>query len=231
MADSNSAGLQQSCYPQSAREPTNSQYLLKGVYISHQITQLLTGQSQLSHHFFKIKKIQSPVCDCGTEEESIEHFLFTCCLFTGLSTPTSNSSNVISHLESTSEVHQGISATRSQKSRVKPILCLQFYLRQKLETDNGELKETINNLEKEIEEIKNMEKEKQVQQATNNINESNNKEEDSTLNDNEVSEDESNVTLENYELTPFTIEKMENAYPPSFTNAPCWWTPSLPKVL
>jgi hypothetical protein len=57
-------------------------YLLKGVYISHQITQLLTGHCQLNRHLFKIKKIQSPVCDCGTEEESIEHFLFTCCLFT-----------------------------------------------------------------------------------------------------------------------------------------------------
>jgi hypothetical protein len=56
-------------------------YLLKGVYISHQITQFLTGHCQLNRHFFKIKKIQSPVCDCGTEDESIEHFLFTCCLF------------------------------------------------------------------------------------------------------------------------------------------------------
>jgi hypothetical protein len=57
-------------------------YLQKGGYISHQITQLLTGHCQLNRHFFNIKKIQSPVCYCGTEEESIEHFLFTSCLFT-----------------------------------------------------------------------------------------------------------------------------------------------------
>ena len=36
---------------------------------------------QLNQHFFKIKKIQSPLCDCGLEEESIEHFLFSCCRF------------------------------------------------------------------------------------------------------------------------------------------------------
>ena len=29
-------------------------YLLKGVYISHQITQFLTGHCQLNRHFFKI---------------------------------------------------------------------------------------------------------------------------------------------------------------------------------
>ena len=54
---------------------------MKGVYISHQITQLLTGHCQLNQHFLKIKKIQSPLCDCYVEEESIEHFLFSCCRF------------------------------------------------------------------------------------------------------------------------------------------------------
>ena len=52
--------------------------LLKGTYISHQITQLLTGHCQLSHHLFKIKKISSPVCECGLEDESVEHFVFNC---------------------------------------------------------------------------------------------------------------------------------------------------------
>lgn len=55
---------------------------LKGVYISHQVTQLLTGHCQLNQQSFKLKKIQSPICDCGSEEESIEHFLFTCSRFT-----------------------------------------------------------------------------------------------------------------------------------------------------
>ncbi|KAK4013217.1 hypothetical protein OUZ56_025451 [Daphnia magna] len=79
-----------------------------------------------------------------------------------------------------------------------------------LETQNGELQDTIKNLEKEIEGMKNQEKEIQIQQPTNIIPESNNNEEDSTSYNN-VSEDESDVTLQNYELTkypttqPFTI--------------------------
>ncbi|KAK4013097.1 hypothetical protein OUZ56_025337 [Daphnia magna] len=73
-----------------------------------------------------------------------------------------------------------------------------------LETQNGELQDTIKNLEKEIEGMKNLEKEIQIQQPTNFIPESNYNEEDSTSYNN-VSEDESDVTLQNYELTPFTI--------------------------
>ncbi len=45
----------------------------------------------------------------------------------GLSTPTNNSSNVISHLESTSKFHQGNSAIRSQKRRVKPIVIAHIF--------------------------------------------------------------------------------------------------------
>lgn len=52
--------------------------ILKGSYISHQITQLLTGHCQLNYHFFKIKKISSPVCSCGLEDETVEHFIYTC---------------------------------------------------------------------------------------------------------------------------------------------------------
>ncbi|KZS19201.1 Uncharacterized protein APZ42_014441 [Daphnia magna] len=82
---------------------------------------------------------------------------------------------------------------------------------QKLETENGELQDTINNLKKEIEGMNNIELEIPLQQQTNIILDPNNNEEDSTSHTHE-SEDESDVTnLQNNELTkypttqPFTI--------------------------
>jgi len=61
--------------------PTDA-FILERTYISHQTTQLLTGHCQLNYYFFKIKKITSPLCDCGHENETIEHYLFSCTRFT-----------------------------------------------------------------------------------------------------------------------------------------------------
>ena len=55
---------------------------LKGRYIHHELTQVLTGHCKLNHHLHKIKKTASPMCECGQGTETVEHFLFHCAKFT-----------------------------------------------------------------------------------------------------------------------------------------------------
>ena len=45
---------------------------------SFELSQLLGGHSLLNSHQFKIKKCPSPMCSCGLDTESIEHFIFFC---------------------------------------------------------------------------------------------------------------------------------------------------------
>lgn len=101
--------------------------LLKRTYISHQTTQLLTGHCQLNYYFFKIKKIMSPLCECGQENETIEHYMFSCtrfstqkktaegCLlekFRRLPTTAFNNCKNTCNLEGTTALRQGNTETR-----------------------------------------------------------------------------------------------------------------------
>jgi hypothetical protein len=52
--------------------------VLKYAYIHHQVTQVLTGHSKLNSHMHKINKISSPMCNCNEEEETVEHFFYSC---------------------------------------------------------------------------------------------------------------------------------------------------------
>jgi hypothetical protein len=45
---------------------------------SSMVSQVLTGHSYLNYFMSKIKIVDSPFCNCGSEPETIEHFLFTC---------------------------------------------------------------------------------------------------------------------------------------------------------
>ena len=53
--------------------------------ITHQpfsmVCQVLTGHSYLYYFPSKIKIVDSPLCKCETEPEKIEHFLFSCPLY------------------------------------------------------------------------------------------------------------------------------------------------------
>ena len=46
-----------------------------------QVVQLLTGHCRLHSYLFKIACAPSPICSCGTDEETIEHFIFFCSQF------------------------------------------------------------------------------------------------------------------------------------------------------
>jgi ribonuclease HI len=46
-----------------------------------QVMQLLTGHCRLRSYLFKIACAPSPICFCGTNEETTEHFIFFCNLF------------------------------------------------------------------------------------------------------------------------------------------------------
>ena len=61
-----------------------SVFLLEAL-ITHQpstrVCQVLTGHSYLNYFLSKIKFVDSPLCKCETEPLTIEHFLFTCPLY------------------------------------------------------------------------------------------------------------------------------------------------------
>jgi len=46
-----------------------------------QVVQLLTGHCRLRSYLFKIACAPSPICLCGTNDETTEHFIFYCKLF------------------------------------------------------------------------------------------------------------------------------------------------------
>ena len=54
---------------------------LMNSYINHELTQILTGHCSLNRHLHKIKKVPSPICQCGQEEETVHQFLFNCSIF------------------------------------------------------------------------------------------------------------------------------------------------------
>ena len=45
------------------------------------ICRLITGKVRLNKYLYSIKQVYSPICPCGEEEESIEHFLLECKLY------------------------------------------------------------------------------------------------------------------------------------------------------
>jgi ribonuclease HI len=51
------------------------------------LVQLRTGHNGLHSHLHKIKKAESPQCECGLGEETVAHFLFLCPRWTGCRQP------------------------------------------------------------------------------------------------------------------------------------------------
>ena len=56
----------------------------------NQVFQLLTGHSRLNTFLFKTGQISSPRCSCAEEDETSEHFLFRCPLYTEERIPLRN---------------------------------------------------------------------------------------------------------------------------------------------
>ena len=54
---------------------------LNRAFISHEYTQILSGHCILNHRLAKMKIILSADCKCGAPEETLQHFLFDCPLF------------------------------------------------------------------------------------------------------------------------------------------------------
>jgi ribonuclease HI len=46
--------------------------------LPYQVVQLLTGHCRLRSYLFKTACAPSPICSCGTSDETIEHFIFFC---------------------------------------------------------------------------------------------------------------------------------------------------------
>ena len=55
--------------------------VLENNFIHHELTQVLTGHSALNSHLHKIGIKTTPSCDCGAEEETVEHFVLICPLY------------------------------------------------------------------------------------------------------------------------------------------------------
>ena len=55
--------------------------ILNRVDVPYQLMQLFSGHCRLNFYLSRIKSIDSPLCPCGVENETIEHFLFHCPLF------------------------------------------------------------------------------------------------------------------------------------------------------
>jgi len=52
--------------------------ILQRGLINHQTTQILTGHCRLNYFLHKIRKATSPMCPCGAEMETVQHYLFNC---------------------------------------------------------------------------------------------------------------------------------------------------------
>ena len=47
-------------------------------FLSHQVTQILTGHSRLNTYLTHIGITDDPVCSCNNSIETIDHYLFEC---------------------------------------------------------------------------------------------------------------------------------------------------------
>ena len=59
--------------------------ILKHVNLSHELSQLLTGQKNLRAYQHRISAVDSPLCECQADDETAEHFLFHCPFYSKLS--------------------------------------------------------------------------------------------------------------------------------------------------
>lgn len=50
----------------------------KPIWLNHQLTQVLSGHGNFNHKLASFNLVESPMCACGTEPETIEHFLWRC---------------------------------------------------------------------------------------------------------------------------------------------------------
>lgn len=52
--------------------------LQQPIWLTHHITQILTGHGDFNEKLASFRLVPSPVCPCGESNESAEHIFFTC---------------------------------------------------------------------------------------------------------------------------------------------------------
>ena len=58
--------------------PTVADRLKVKINLSNNFTTMVTGHGNIKSYLYRFKILETPLCSCGTEEQTIDHFLYKC---------------------------------------------------------------------------------------------------------------------------------------------------------